>query len=72
MLPSNLVAAFLATPRATDDGTIEDWTTRMNQITENELADVRRLVAEGRSVPAVIVGALLARMDRAERMLARR
>ena len=41
-----------------------------HHISDDELSDVRKFVAQGRAIPAVIVAAILSRMDRAEAALA--
>ncbi len=38
----------------------------MRPISDEELAEVRMLVAKGRAMPALLVAALLARLDEAE------
>ncbi|WP_158266580.1 hypothetical protein [Allosphingosinicella deserti] len=41
-------------------------------ISNEDLRAVAKLVSEGRSVPAILVGAVLARLERAEEDLSRR
>ncbi|QAY76731.1 hypothetical protein [Sphingosinicella sp. BN140058] len=47
-------------------------TTTERHISNADIRAVAELVAEGRSIPAVVVGAILARLERAEEELQRR